>query len=341
MFGATLTIVVAIFGIAFCLLTENPSYDSANRGHEMAYAWKDDFDKVGYWEYLLLSQKTPPPISPRSPKKRIVLVVMILSILLLISASGLYNWIVTISTIERTMERIYRSTENAAHELKTPIAVMQSMVEHAIRHADGNTAVEQLGADVMEELGRLRNVVQRLLLLAQSDAGRLLLRRDDVDLSALAKLLAEDLSLLAGEDAIKTTITEGLHVVGERSFLMQAFQNILSNATQYNREGFTIAFSLAKAGDKAVVTVSNGIDPLIPPNIDKIFERFYRGATLRSSRPEGTGIGLNIAKEIIETSGGTLSATLDDDRIVFRATLPLRQDDSARPSAPTETVSNA
>ena len=277
-------------------------------------------------------RQPPPPEMERDITKhpvfimrRRVILISFLSILLLIYAGALLDWLTTASALDQTAERLCRFTGDVAHELKTPLAVMQSIVEHAVRHADGNETAEQLGSDLMEEIGRLKGVVQRLLLLTQSDAGQLSLPHEDVDLSALARLLADDLSLFANEGEVNTTIADGLHVTASREFLTQAFQNLLSNAAQYNREGFTIEFTLAKVGSSAVITVSNGIDPLLPPDMNRIFDRFYRGVAPRGSKHEGSGLGLNIAKEIIETSGGSISAVIEGERIVFRAALPLRK----------------
>ncbi len=232
-------------------------------------------------------------------------------------------WSAVANEFDRRTANSARFTADVAHELKTPLAVMQSMVEHYLRNYSDNAAVERLGADVLEEVSRLKNLVTRLLLLAQSDAGKLPLKRERVDLSALARLLAEDLSLLTGDDTVESKIEEGVMVVADRSFLTQALQNLLSNAAKYNRSGFTISFTLAKDGGKAVVSVSNGVDPLSPPDAERMFDRFYRGETARGSRLEGAGLGLSLAKEVIQSLGGTISASINGDRIVIRAVLPL------------------
>ncbi|MCR5413247.1 MAG: hypothetical protein K6F50_00785 [Kiritimatiellae bacterium] len=243
--------------------------------------------------------------------------------IIFLSVGGLLFWHIIAGALDRSAENATRFTADVAHELKTPLAVMQSVVEHAIRHSGGDEAVEKFGADVLEEVKRLKNLVHRLLILAQSDAGKLKLKKERVDISELAKLLAEDLSLVVGEESVSVSVAEGLAVTGDRSFLTQALQNIISNAVKYNREGFTIGFKLAKVGSAAEITVSNGVDPLAPPDISRVFDRFYRGETARGSKLEGAGLGLSLAKEVIESSGGALSAALDGDRISFKATLPL------------------
>jgi len=264
----------------------------------------------------------PPKAHPGHRQRvRFTLSVCGIGFLVVISVA-IFVWHAVSVEFERGAAQSGRFTADVAHELKTPLAVMQSMVEHAIRHADGNEGVERLGADVLEEVSRLKSLVTRLLLLAQSDSGKLPLKREKVDLSALAKLLAEDLSLLTGDDPVEAKIADGISVTADRSFLTQALQNILSNAAKYNRPGFTIDFSLAPEGKNAVITVSNGVDPLAPPDVDKIFDRFYRGDTARGSKLEGAGLGLSLAKEIVEASGGSIAAAIDGDRIVIRTELP-------------------
>ncbi len=241
--------------------------------------------------------------------------------ILLLSAGAFLLWHVIAGALDRSAANAARFTADVAHELKTPLAVMQSVVEHAIKHSGGNEAVERFGADVLEEVTRLKSLVQRLLILAQSDAGRLPLKKEKIDFSALAKLLAEDISLMA--DAVDSSVEDGLCVTGDRSFLTQALQNIVSNAVKYNREGFTIGIKLAKVGSAAVLTVSNGVDPLAPPDVARLFDRFYRGETARGSKLEGAGLGLSLAKEVVESSGGTIAAAIEGDRILFRVSLPL------------------
>ncbi len=232
-------------------------------------------------------------------------------------------WLLVQREMDRAAARSARFTADVAHELKTPLAVMQSVVEHAIRHSDGNAGVERLGSDVLDEVRRLKSLVTRLLLLAQSDAGTLRLNMEKLDLSELVKLSAEDLSMITGDDPVETNIEDGIIVMADRSLITQVVQNLVSNAVKYNRHGFTISLCLVREGDVAVLSVSNGVDPVAPPDVDRIFDRFYRGDTARGSKLEGAGLGLSLAKEVVVASGGQISASIEGDRIVLRAAIPV------------------
>lgn len=223
----------------------------------------------------------------------------------------------------RSLAQSRRFSADAAHELKTPLAVLQGIVEHAVSHADGNRAVEELGTDVLEELRRLKSILRRLLLLSQSDAGKLPVRKQRVDLSELMSLMMEDFALLAPGATTETDFAPGVVVTVDRELFTQALRNLFSNAAKYNEGDAVIRCALKSEDGRAVLTVSNGVDPLNPPQIDRLFERFYRGDPAHGREVEGSGLGLSLARELVQAMGGTLTAAMEgNDRVVFTAALP-------------------
>jgi len=223
----------------------------------------------------------------------------------------------------RSLDQSRRFSADAAHELKTPLAVLQGVVEHAVSHAEGNRAVEELGTDVLEELRRLKSILRRLLLLSQSDAGKLPVRTQRVDLSELMELMMEDFALLAPGAATETDFAPGIVVSVDRELFTQALRNLFSNAAKYNVGDAVIRCVLRPSGTHAVLTISNGVDPLAPPQVDHVFERFYRGDPAHGREVEGSGLGLSLARELVQAMGGTLTAQMEgSDRIAFTATLP-------------------
>ena len=101
------------------------------------------------------------------------------------------------------------------------------------------------------------------------------------------------------------------------------FDNLLRNAINYSHEDTDITVTLAVDGKAARLTFTNEGDDIPKHKLERIFEQFYRLDTARGSRTGGAGLGLAIAKEIVELHGGTISAESAEGRITFRVSLPL------------------
>ena len=107
--------------------------------------------------------------------------------------------------------------------------------------------------------------------------------------------------------------------------LQRVFDNLLRNAVNYSYRGGTIAVSLERAEDRVVVRVRNRGKTIPQEKLDRIFEQFFRLDNARASTTGGAGLGLAIAKEIVELHGGTITAESADEAIVFTVSLPDRQ----------------
>ena len=101
------------------------------------------------------------------------------------------------------------------------------------------------------------------------------------------------------------------------------FYNLLRNAINYSHEDTDITITLAVEGETARLTFTNEGDDIPRHKLERIFEQFYRLDSSRGSRTGGAGLGLAIAKEIVELHGGSISAESADGRITFRVSLPL------------------
>lgn len=189
---------------------------------------------------------------------------------------------------------------------KTPLTVLQGELDDAVQHA-ANGSEEQLryGA-LLEEVQRLKAIVQKLLILARADAGKLHLRLEPVDLSTMIESAAEDVEIVGPHLRIEKDIVTGVIVQGDGDLLRQVVQNLTSNAVKYNLEKGLIRFRLKVFGDNAHFTISNTGSPILLEDREKIFDRFYRADKSRSRAVPGAGLGLSLAREIVHAHCGDL-----------------------------------
>jgi signal transduction histidine kinase len=216
--------------------------------------------------------------------------------------------------------------DNAAHELRTPLTILQGKLETAMRQdIPGSRSQVQL-ADMLEEVSRLKSILDQLLLFARSDGGKLDLYRESVDLAALLRSLLEDFQDLNPQLPFRISMPPSCFVDCDKGLVVQTLHNLLSNATKYNlREGGMVAVDLTIDAEWCVLLVSNTAKPIAPAQQLRIFDRFFRADQSRSRRIEGTGLGLSLAREIARAHGGDVVLVESTAEITrFRLTLPLQ-----------------
>lgn len=215
--------------------------------------------------------------------------------------------------LERSFTQAARFSADAAHELKTPLAVLQGEIEQALQTASPETQV--LLGRLLDEVQRLKSITQKLLLLARADAGQLSLHLEPLNLSAMVRELAEDVETAAPQLHITSTIADGISVMADRDLLHRLLQNLADNAMKYNRDGGNIGFTLdAKNGIVRLQIANTG--EIAPEKREKIFDRFVRMDDARSRRVDGAGLGLSLAREIARAHGGELTLEQSDNGIV-------------------------
>jgi two-component system heavy metal sensor histidine kinase CusS len=210
--------------------------------------------------------------------------------------------------LEASFRQATRFSADASHELKTPLAIMQGELENALQAAAPGSPEQQLFSRLLEETQRLNTITRSLLLLAQADAGQLKLNREPLDLSAELEGLIEDARLLASEQNLSfdLQVQPQLWVQGDRALLHTALFNLLSNAVKYNQPNGRVSVTLAATADEAVLTVGNTGPGIPPEDQPHVFDRFYRVRRSAGPTPEGLGLGLSLAREIIRAHGGDL-----------------------------------
>jgi heavy metal sensor kinase len=215
----------------------------------------------------------------------------------------------TLTRLESSFDQMRRFTADASHELRTPLTAMRSVGEVGLRGRRDETAYREIIGSMLEEVDRLALLVDRLLTLSRADTGQAKPSADVVDISELAKELAEQLSVLAEEKNQSITVHSAVapRWTGDRVMLRQALLNLVDNAIKYTPDGGKIEIRVGQEVEGTVIDVTD-TGPGIPADLQaRIFDRFYRVDKARSRENGGTGLGLAIAKWAVEVNGGRLT----------------------------------
>ncbi|AUT00624.1 two-component sensor histidine kinase [Nostoc sp. CENA543] len=208
--------------------------------------------------------------------------------------------------LKHSFKQASRFSGDAAHELKTPLAILQGELERSLQQAEPGSEMQQSLGNLLDEVRRLSGIVRKLLLLSLADAGQMSLHRVEVDISQMLVQMLEDIELLAPHLQVEIKITPGLQVDGDRDLLNQVLQNLLSNAIKYNLPEGWIQIEARQRGKIVYITISNASQDIPIGDRDRLFERFYRGDLSRNRKVDGTGLGLSLAREITIAHGGEL-----------------------------------
>jgi heavy metal sensor kinase len=225
--------------------------------------------------------------------------------------------------LESSFQQATRFSADAAHELKTPLTILQGELEQALQEAETGSPQQQVYGELLEEVQRLHTIIRKLLLLSLADAGQLKLAVLPVSLSAALQELCEDTAILGPGLTVECEVEPEVWVPADAELLAQVLQNLASNAIKYNRPGGTIRYRLRREGETAVLTVSNTGAGVPPEDLGKVFQRFYRANKARDRSVEGVGLGLSLAREIARAHGGELALLgSGEDDTTFVLSLP-------------------
>jgi signal transduction histidine kinase len=226
---------------------------------------------------------------------------------------------------EESLVRQRQFVADASHELKTPLAIIDANAEAALgeRITPGaRTWIERIG----EESGRMRGLIDDLLLLARSDdPSGMTMEKLPVDLSAEAKREIGRVEAVLFERGIGLEFKApagGVIVNADPARVRQILLILLDNALKYTDEGGRVAVETSRDKRRAYLSVSNTGDGIPAADIPHIFDRFYRADTARNSEGGGYGLGLSIARAIAERAGGGIAVRSQDGLTTFTVDLP-------------------
>ena len=224
------------------------------------------------------------------------------------------------------LERLRRDlVANVSHELKTPISALRAHLENlldGVERPDPETLQVMLAQS--ERLGRL---VDQLLELSRLESGDLSLHREEVPLRPLVSEVVSEIEVARSDKAVRLDeeIPEDLPAIfADRERVHQVLFNLLDNAVRFTPAGGHVTVSASRRRDDVDVAVSDTGPGIAPEHLPRLFERFYRVDEARSRDGGGTGIGLAIARSVVEAHGGRIWAESELGRgSVFTFELPV------------------
>ncbi len=206
-----------------------------------------------------------------------------------------------------------RFVSDASHELRTPIAVIQGYVNMLDRWGKDDRAVlEESIAALKAEGAHMQELVEQLLFLARGDSGRTALEIAPVNVAALVAEVAGESAMIDAEHVYRLALDGGEQederyvLAADAALLKQSVRVVVQNAARYSRAGTAIALGVAADEESVSYTVRDQGIGLSPEDAAHVFERFWRADAARDASKEGTGLGLPIARWIVERHGGTI-----------------------------------
>ena len=213
-------------------------------------------------------------------------------------------------SLERTERLRKNMVADASHELRTPLTNVRGYLEGL---ADGVVAPSKETFDMLlREILRLVRLVEDLNQLAKAEGAGLQLHKQPVFLPDLVEdlLALERPSFNERGLILETRFAEGCgEVEGDPDKLAQVIRNILQNAWRYAEEGGRVTVAAERQGASVTLSVTNRGEGIDAQDLPLIFERFYRADKSRSRDSGGSGIGLTIAKQLVEAQGGSVGAS--------------------------------
>jgi len=230
-----------------------------------------------------------------------------------------------VKRLDMSFRQMRKFNADAAHELRTPLAILQTETEVALQSPNLPDEIRAVLASNLEEIDRLGRIVSDLLTLAEAEAGRQVLVKESIDLKALLEDLVDQLRVLASESGvlIRLNCERELRINADKLWIRRAVVNLLENAIKYSSDGGTIEVS-AGIGNSAVQLAirDHGIG-ILPHDLPHIFDRLYRADPARSRDSGGVGLGLAIVKWIVEAHNGTIRVESEAERgALFEISLP-------------------
>lgn len=213
-----------------------------------------------------------------------------------------------IARLERSFAETRRFTADAAHELRTPLAVMRNVAEVALRSPREPDHYRRVLGDVLEEVERMTGLAEQLLFLAREDAGLVPSSVGETRLDELVGAALEHLRVVAAAKGLTLDGTglEPCVVRADAGQLRRLLFNLLDNAIKFTPPGGSVRVGLRRSDAGVVLDVADTGAGIPAEHVPRVFERFYRVDPARGPETEGTGLGLAICRAIAEAHGGRI-----------------------------------
>jgi heavy metal sensor kinase len=235
-----------------------------------------------------------------------------------------------ISRLDQSFRQIKQFSSDASHELKTPLTILRGEVEVMLRKERTQQEYQQTLKSNLEEINRMSQIVEDLLLLSKADTGEIKLNKEDINLTEILTEVVGQMDRLARSKRLHLSTSNNhrdIHIFGDALRIRELFINLIENGIKYTEEGGSIHISLQEetpvpAGNQSdwvekerakfakIIVSDTGIGISIEDQ-EKIFDRFFRVDKARSREQGGSGLGLSISKWIVEAHQGEIKVESD------------------------------
>lgn len=235
----------------------------------------------------------------------------------------------------RERDRVERMKDDfvltVSHELRTPVTVVKGFAEMLTADAKSlNNRQTEAAEIIADSAGQLQKMINDLLDLARSDAGKLRIDPEPTSVRGLVQRAGKQMRPNFEERGQRLTVSvdKGVpEVEADPDRIGQVLANLLMNANKYAQEGARVRLAASQVGKQVEFTVSDDGPGLDPEEVDHVFERFWRAQSGETQEVGGTGLGLAIAKSLVELHGGAISVSSKQGQgASFRFVLPIARD---------------
>lgn len=287
-------------------------------------------DKPGPMDFVL-QIAVPTVLMDRESQALFLFFVTSIPLVLIVAAiAGLYFARRAMIPVQQAFESQEQFVANASHQLKTPLAILRGELDLTLSKDRSPDEVTEFLHSASQEVGHLERIVENLLILARIDAGTASLsiqpvRGDELMLESISRL--ESLAASKGVRLRPSLLGDSFEIQGDPDLLRSLLFNLIENAIKFTPPGGEVEIETREQPDSIVFRVKDTGPGLSQADVERIFERFYRGSA--DKRVPGTGLGLSIAHQITAIHGGMLSAKKRSDPAdgkgsVFELTLKKR-----------------
>lgn len=228
----------------------------------------------------------------------------------------------SLDRIEQAYRRMETFNADVAHELRTPLATLIGSTQIALSNERPASELAQCLSENLDDLERLKNLINDMLFLARADQGDHASELMMVQLSEEIHQVVEYFDATLEEAKVAVRVTGRARVLCNAALLKRTLINLLSNAVKHTGPGHTIVIAVSAQADAVRVEVRNPGSPVDALALERMFDRFFRADASRAAGPHGYGLGLAIVKAIVLMHGGTVFASSGMDTVVG-FTLPL------------------
>jgi len=292
-YTSTVLVVLLVFSVAvFVLFIQNMSLDFEYEGPENGTE-------------VILEQQL---VERAQDQLRNILITMDGLIIVLVAGLSYFLAGKTLQPIEVVYRRQKKFVVDAAHELRTPLAVMKTGMETVLAGKDGKKEYQKLTRDSLEEVNNLSVMVDDLLFLARSDN----MRQVEMGMINLSQLVEKQIELMQSYAAEKKVNLRGevekkVLVNGNSLYLKRMVANLIKNAVDYNRpKGEVKVFLTGNENGIELKVTDTGVG-MARSDLEHIFDRFYKADQARSGQSSGAGLGLSIVQEIVKLHRGKIN----------------------------------